>query len=132
MSLRLRACGTKLNDEDVLEIRRLYMTCGLKQKELAERYGVSRGAISSAVSGKNWGRLGVTPKSELSAVASSNISRGHGASAHNSKMTEDLVRLLRREYAEGGITYRALAEKYSMSNMAVYSAVTYKTWKFLE
>jgi hypothetical protein len=47
-------------------------------------------------------------------------------------LTLDAVRAIRREYAEGGTTYRALATRYGVSHMTVAHVVTRNTWKHHE
>jgi len=47
----------KLNESQVLEIRRRYIPRVLTMDQLAEEYGVSRGAILSVVHRKNWAHL---------------------------------------------------------------------------
>lgn len=44
----------KLSEEDVREIRKLYSGGGYSHSELGKRYGVSKGAISGILSGRNW------------------------------------------------------------------------------
>lgn len=46
---------SKLTEENVREIRRL--SAGLSQTQIAERFGVSRAAVSDVVSGRRWGWL---------------------------------------------------------------------------
>jgi predicted XRE-type DNA-binding protein len=46
--------NAKLSVKQVMEIRALYAMGGVRQKELAARYGVSQGAISHYVTGKNY------------------------------------------------------------------------------
>jgi Mor family transcriptional regulator len=41
------------------------------------------------------------------------------------------VRELRKSHAEGA-TLRALAEKYGVSNVSIYNAVSGKTWRRLD
>ncbi len=48
----------KLNEQDVLEIRRLYSEKDLSQSILADKYKVSREAISGIVTGKRWSHVG--------------------------------------------------------------------------
>jgi hypothetical protein len=48
-----RGLGTKLTVEDVLHIRAMN-NAGIKQRVLAEHYGVDPSAISNAVRGRNW------------------------------------------------------------------------------
>jgi hypothetical protein len=45
---------SKLDAEEVAEIRAAYATGQHLQRELAEHYGISRPQISSIVTGKNW------------------------------------------------------------------------------
>lgn len=49
-----RAGGAKLSDRIVAEIRRTYTGGRLQQKEWAQKYGVSKSAISSVIKGKTW------------------------------------------------------------------------------
>ena len=64
-----------------------------------------------------------------SLVAGDDRSRGekHG----NAKLTADNVRELRSLYADGS-TLRQLADKFGVSNVSVYNAVSGKTWRHLE
>lgn len=48
---------SKLNDEKVLEIRRL-KDSGHRAVDLAQRFGVSRAQINNVVSGHSWGHVG--------------------------------------------------------------------------
>lgn len=57
------ACGerngqAKLSDEEVGELRARHATGGIMQRELAEKFGVSRPTISKIISGKTWGHVG--------------------------------------------------------------------------
>ena len=45
---------SKLSDEEVLAIRKLYATGTFFQKDLAEMFDVSRALISMIVTGRNW------------------------------------------------------------------------------
>lgn len=49
-----RGLSTKLNSDDVAEIRRLYAAGGVSQYELARRYGISQPQVSLIVAGKAW------------------------------------------------------------------------------
>jgi group I intron endonuclease len=49
--------STKLTEEQVLEIVKLYMTSNYTQKELSIMFGISRNAIASIASGKSWAHL---------------------------------------------------------------------------
>ena len=43
-----------LTDDDVREIRRIYVAGGVAQLELGERYGISQSAVSKIVRRRNW------------------------------------------------------------------------------
>lgn len=47
----------KLTEDSVREIHRLWSAGGVMQKDIAERFGVSRGVISQILSGKLWSHI---------------------------------------------------------------------------
>lgn len=52
-----RAGRALLTEEQAIEILTRYRAGGVIQRELAEEYGVSRGAIDGLLSGRNWKHL---------------------------------------------------------------------------
>lgn len=48
------------------------------------------------------------------------------------KMTEEMVRAIRREYAAGGITMKALGRRYGVSFTSVQRAIRRETWAWLD
>lgn len=59
--------------------------------------------------------------------------KGRGNKARNennnsAKLTKEDVIAMRQIYAEGGYSHRQLAAMFNVSNFAVYSILTYKTW----
>lgn len=56
--------------------------------------------------------------------------RSEGEDHGNAKLTADNVRELRWLYADGA-TLRQLAEKFGVSNVSIYNAVSGKTWRHL-
>ena len=57
--------------------------------------------------------------------------RSEGESHGNAKLTGDNVRELRVLHANGA-TLRQLAEKFGVSNVSIYNAVSGKTWRHLD
>jgi len=49
--------SSKLNDDSIREIRTLYATGLLSQKDLADGFGVSQATVSSIVLRKSWGHV---------------------------------------------------------------------------
>lgn len=58
--------------------------------------------------------------------------RNRGERQGHVKLTEDDVRLLRNEYAKGGVSQQELAERLGVTVMAVNCALLRKTWAWLE
>lgn len=52
-----------------------------------------------------------------------------GESVGNTRLTEALVRYLRKRYASGGVTYHDLSEETGISAMAICRAVRGDSWK---
>jgi hypothetical protein len=57
--------------------------------------------------------------------------RSHGEMHGNVKLTADNVRELRALYADGA-TLRQLADKFGVSNVSIFNAVSGRTWRHLE
>lgn len=55
-----------------------------------------------------------------------------GENAGGAKLTAEDVRAIRREYARGGVTQRALARRYGVSKGSIWYIVNYGTWKHLD
>lgn len=55
-----------------------------------------------------------------------NMPRGEGC--HNSKLNDEVVRAIRREYAEGGVSYPDLGKKYDLHPVHVGRVVRRKIW----
>jgi NUMOD4 motif len=52
-----------------------------------------------------------------------------GVNNLNAVVDDDLVRIIRKEYAAGGETHRGLATKYNVGHTTIRQIVTFKTWK---
>lgn len=62
--------------------------------------------------------------------SSARITRGEHS--HFSKLSEHDVREIRRLFADGGITQRALAQRYHVTIQTIQSIVYRKTWKHVD
>ena len=56
----------------------------------------------------------------------------HGSANKNAKLTEDVVREIRRRYAQGGVSQQALADEYGVSQSKISDAIHRKTWAHVE
>lgn len=52
----VRHYRTDLTNQDIRSIRDLYR-CGMVQREIGERFGISQGAVSLIISGRRWGHV---------------------------------------------------------------------------
>jgi predicted DNA binding protein len=52
-----------------------------------------------------------------------------GEAHHLAKLTDADVRLIRAAYASGGISQRALAEKFGVALRAIQQVIHYQSWR---
>lgn len=105
---------SKLTEENVREIVRLYSTGEWRQADLASKYAVSNATIQLILSGKNWKHLDIAPFKGMR----------HAAKKTLRKLTADQQSSLVAEYIGGGISQMALAKKYGVSQQYVSLAVS--------
>jgi hypothetical protein len=81
----------------------------------------------------------VNPKHLFLGTAKDNVTdavrkgRMHLGEAHGAaKLTNEIVREVRRRYADGGISLRKLAAEYGISDMALFHAIRGNTWKHVK
>ncbi len=96
-----------LVEEDVIEI----LKSSLTHHELAEKYGVSIGAISGIFGTKNWKHLDKPP-------------------GRQKRLTEDTVRAIRLA-SKGSESQYQLAKKFRVSQPTIHEIIQRKTWKHL-
>jgi len=73
--------------------------------------------------------LGTDADNSRDCIAKGRANRCKGEAHRSAKLNEDLVRKLRREYAETGLTTFKLGPKYGVSQVAANQAIRRKTWK---
>lgn len=114
---------SSINLETVLEMRRLY-EAGKSIKRIMEIFNLKRGVVSKTVHGKAWKHIPVSEACQTRPNC--------GETRSQSKFTESDVRWIRYEAAKGGMTYKAMAEKFHVTLSAISSVVNRYTWKHLE
>ena len=115
-----RGGSSKLDEETVYRIRNRYAS-GETQTSIAEEFGVSQTMISIIVTGKCWSRVGGPKK----------ISGKCGELNRLSKLTDDQVLSIRKEYATGQFTQSELGRKYGVVVQNINNIVSNKTWKHI-
>ncbi len=95
---------------------------GKTDAAIAATYGISPSLVAQIVTGKIWTHL-------LNKTLGIEEPRQRKGSGHyRAKLTDEIVREIRRKKAEGR-TYQSLANEYGMSLYATYALCTGKSWK---
>lgn len=105
-----------VTDAQVAEIRTLYAAGGIRQSDLARRYGVGQTQISQIVRGAAWSHLDPTP-----------VGRAK-TRARRVALTEDQVREIRALHATGDFRQIDLAERFNTNQARISSIIRRQTW----
>jgi DNA-binding transcriptional regulator YiaG len=97
----------RMNARQVEELRRAYHAGGVTQKQLADRYGISQSYVSAIVRGERRAAVG-----------------GPTSENNRNKLTAEDAREIRKRYAEGGVSYADLAERYPVTASGIWHVVT--------
>lgn len=115
--------GAKLTEKQVIEIKKL-LAAGAKQREIAEKFNVSRESISRIQKGIVWSHVevaGFTP-----------FKRSPEGAKGNSRISEDDVRTIRKLHSTGKYSYQSLARIYGVSDKNISMLVRRVTWKHVD
>jgi group I intron endonuclease len=131
----------KLTWEEVREIRKKYLTGKFLQKDLAQKFAVSRSNIRSIIDNKSWKDDALTEEyyqtviaiakgRQLSKESREKSSLSHrGENSPNAKLNWPQVREIRKKYASGEYTYLALSKEYGINPSNIGKIVNNKHWK---
>jgi hypothetical protein len=114
-------CNRKLTEAAVDEIKRLYATGEWQQKELAARFGVSQGMVSQVVTGRSWAHA---IKSDDKIRSGMPVGAGH----HSAKLTDEIVREMRRRHSAGE-SAASLAREFGITPSTAQDAIRGVTWR---
>lgn len=123
---------TKLSENKVGQIRKLYATGKYSQDELAEQFGVAQVEIGKLVRGEIRGKNPhLIDKQPFSQLRKLYQKTARGESHPQAKLTSTQVAEIRKRYAEQGITFKQLGQEYGVAPQTVHSIVRGKLWKQL-
>lgn len=117
-----RSAFAKLSETDALKIIAAD-EAGVRQKDLAKKYGVSHHTIHSIVQGKNWAHLRTSPFVKVGRGV-----RHCGVRNPKAKITLEIAEAIRFEHAKGE-TRAALARKHNINWSTVNRIIKYEIWK---
>lgn len=100
-----RSRNTKLNKEEVLDIRRRYVAGGVTQQNLADEHCVTVRTINGIIQGRDW--ITDMPHYEKQSFA-------HRRSELNMKLTDEDVATIRRRHASEDVTFTQLGKEYGI------------------
>ncbi len=127
--------NAKLNEFDVLEIRRQYKEENISQPQLARKYGVSNHQISIIINGESWAHIreGIMSPSEITKrrVKLQKARTPKGENVSISKLTESDIIAIRKEYKEGKISQPKIAKKYNVGKGTVARIILGKVWSHI-
>lgn len=120
---------SKLSDADAAEIVRAYFARESTVNELARRFGIATSTVQRLVRGRR-GALpdGAVELREQIKRDTHRASLKRGESNPLSKMTALQVEEIRTRYAAGGITQRALAREYGVTQTAIWFVLHRRNW----
>lgn len=115
-----RNAGSKLREEDVIEIRRLHISGCYTRSDLSRIFGVSENRIGMIITGRAW-------KHVFGPIAPITPNQGERP---GSKLTASDVREIRR-FSFQGVRRFELADKYGVSSATISNIVLGKVWRHL-
>ncbi len=116
-----RSAGAVLTESNILKARDTIIR-GRSQKTVATELGVHPSTLSDALRGRSWKHL-VLDKSAIPIY--------RGARCKNARLTEDVVRAIRRE-AACGTSYRLIAKQCGITFSNVGRIVRRERWKHID
>jgi len=114
-----------LTENDVLKIKELYSMNKCRQSDLAERFHVSRQTINNILHGKVWSHVIFDGEIKIH-------SGRQGEYNHQSKLTENDVKQIKKLYETGEYSIQKLGEKFGVSRGPIQSILTGKSWSHVE
>jgi transposase-like protein len=125
---RVRGRNQVLSLQDAVLVRRRYFEGGERQGDIAREFGVTLGAINNVVRGRTFSELGTPTKEQLTAANAAVRYRPTSHERSQSLLSPDQVRAIRAEYARGGATQRAIAERFGVSAMVINRVINGKAY----
>jgi len=120
--------GSKLTEDDVLQIRHLYMD-GYSQNAIAETFGLNPTTVFRVIHGELWTHLPVPDYSTRKprvAVGSWNAGASHGSAKLDEGSARAAMELVRK-----GLSTRDVARQFGVSRQAICHLANGRTWKHL-
>lgn len=112
----------KLTEADSVEIRRLYASGTMLQREIALRFGVNQVQVSRAIRGKTWKHTVTKPW-----VAPDKKKSPRGRENARAKLTDEIVAEIRQRHAAGELQ-RELAVAFNVGQTTISRVVLHAGW----
>lgn len=110
--------SSKITENQVIEMRKIYATTKIKMRELASNFGISEGCAEKAVRGDTWQHV-------------PNPYEGIEIQSRQAKLSEETVREI-RQLRTTGMTVIAIAHKFGLFKFTCNDIIYRRTWKNLE
>lgn len=122
--------NVKLTADQAREVRRLYSKGQLPQHTIADKFGITREAVSRIIRGLNWKHI----IADDEPISLSDMSRQGkpGEQNNNAKLTADDVRQIRILFASDNYTKTSLAKQFNVTSSLIGHIIKRRSWKHLD
>jgi len=122
-----------ITELEVMGIRRAYARGGVTQNELAEMFGVGKNVVANAVNGMTWIHLPIIDCENAKRINAANVKvTSRGEDRGHAKLTNADVREIRAAHARGGVTQRALAQRFRVCGATISKVVRGMIWTHVD
>jgi len=127
--------ASKVNSEQVKEIRELYAEAKYTQSELADIYNIARTQVGHIVRGEQWQSAEgpVLSEKQRKQIESNHRSKERpykqGSNHHSTNLTEEDVIEIRKKYHNKSIYQKDLADEYGVARSNIGQIVRGDSWK---
>jgi hypothetical protein len=121
---------TRLTNDDVIEMRRLYVKTKLHTKHIAEKFRISQSLANEIITGRHWAHVPDYLDEDFKALKKEKykIWTTKGEERTAAKIKEEDVLAIRLLYRDTDITMKELGIKYGIKDNTISSILTGDTW----
>jgi hypothetical protein len=121
---------TRLNDDDVIEMRRLYVETDFHSGHIAEKFGISQSLAIEIITGRHWSHIPNFLDADFKSLKIEKYKKWSpkGEKRVAAKLTEEDVISIRTMYRNTDITMKDLGKKFGVKDNTVSGILTGSTW----
>ena len=109
-------------------IRKEYLQGGITYQKLSEKYGVGKSTIARVINNKNYQTLQNDETRAQTKKVKKQNNIATGAHARRAIFTQQQADAIRKEYAQGGVKVKDLAEKHNVHRVTIGKIIRKETY----